>query len=86
MVIAPATALIEGVSGEFAAFGQNVVPPGPDCFDAKAPACQLDHGQLLFQVIAVCGNQKCEIQVPQIVEHGAAAGEAAGQVAPLLFQ
>ena len=83
MVVGPAAAAVKGVPGEFPAAGQQVIPAGPPGVNPKGPAGQLDYRQLLLQIIPFRRHQKGEIQIPQIVVHRAAAGQAPGQMAPL---
>ena len=81
MVHTRAVRKAEGVAGEFRTRldGHQVVPPGERRWDAEAAHGSLDHAQLPVNVVGRAGEDKGDVQVPQVVEHRAAAGAAPGQ-------
>ena len=86
MVVTAALALIEGVAGELPAPGEHVIPPGPLRRDAQQAAGPHDHPELPVQIVMGLLDQEGEIQIPQVVEHRAAAGEPAGKKRPIGLQ
>ena len=84
VVIAPALVLVEGVAGEFAAVGQQIVPAGALDGDAQRPAGGLDDRELAGDVVIRLADEKGEVQISAVMKNSAAAGEAAGQVTALL--
>ena len=86
MMVGPTLTVVKGIAGEFASLHQKIIPSGRHCLYAQPAASCLDHGKLSLQIIVFRGNQKCKIQIPEIVENCAAAGKPPGKSASLLFQ
>ena len=78
--------VIERIAGEFPPGGQNVVAPGEARLDAEGAAGLDDHTLLPVQIVLRRGQAEREIQISHIVIHGAAAGEAAGELPAVLLQ
>ena len=78
--------VVEGVAGELAAIGGQVISSRQFRRDAEALTGLQKHPLLLPQIVVFGGHQKGEIQVPQIVEHRPAPGEPSGQVPALAFE
>ena len=75
------------IAGELESLlGNDVVPAGKMSLHAELPAGDLNHLQLLFQIVALRGSQEGEIQIPQIVIYGSASCGTPGQISALLLQ
>ena len=86
MVIAPAAAGIEGVSGELAAARCQVVAAGFFRLNPQRLHRPEDYVQLAWYAVILLVDQKGKIEVAQVVEYRAPSGKAAGQKAPVAFQ
>ena len=75
-VIPPGT---EGVARKFLFFHGDIVAPAELRIDPQLFYCLENHIHLLFQTIDILCGEKGEVQVPQVVIDGAAAGNAPGQ-------
>ena len=78
MVIAPAAAGIEGVSGEFAAARRQVIAAGFFRLNPQRLHRPEDYVQLAWYAVILLVDQKGKIEVAQVVEYRAPSGKAAG--------
>ena len=86
MVIAGPVRAVIGVSGKFPSADGQVVAARPLGGDAEgAHGLQYDLG-LLFDVKIGAGHEEGEVEVSEVVEHRAAAGEAAGKLPAVRFE
>ena len=78
--------LIEGIAGEFPSLGSDVVAARNLRRDSQRLASPGDHRELPGQVVVLLPDQKGKVEVSHVVVHRSAAGETAGQKAPVLLQ
>ena len=78
VVVGFAIVLEKGVAGEFSAVDQHIVSAGALRLQSQQGHGLGDDGKLPVQVIFCLGYKKGKVQIPQVMEYRAAAGEPAG--------
>ena len=73
-------------AGEFAAIGQHIVAAGLFRLNVCHGARFLNDGKLPVHIVIIGADEEGEIQIAQVMEHSAAAGQPPGELSAFFLQ